>query len=120
MFNYYIETLKKYATFSGRARRKEYWFFALVTMLVAIPIAIIDVISGLSGILSAVYTLGMVIPSIAVTVRRLHDINLSGWWYLICFVPFGGIVMFIFTVMDSKDEGNKYGKSPKTIDQIVA
>ena len=112
--NWYIEVLKKYAVFSGRARRKEYWYFVLFSTLIAIVLAIIDGVTGsLSaeagiGLLSGIYALGVLIPSIAVGVRRLHDTNRSGWWLLIALIPIiGAIVLLVFLADDSKPEENQ-------------
>lgn len=119
--NWYLEVLKKYAVFSGRARRKEFWFFALFNIIVSILLSIIDGILGLSvggaeagmGILSLVYALGVIIPSIAVTVRRLHDIDKSGWWFLIVFIPIiGPIVLLIFNILAGTPGPNRFGEDP--------
>ncbi len=117
---WYLEVLKKYATFGGRARRKEYWYFVLFNMLITIILTIIDGVTGsLSaeagiGLLSGIYTLAVIIPSIAVGIRRLHDTNRSGWWLLILLIPIiGPIVLIVFLVSDSKPEENKYGPNPK-------
>ena len=116
--NWYLQALKKYADFSGRARRKEYWFFVLFNIIISIVLSIIDVTLGLNangiGILSGLYTLGVLIPSIAVGVRRLHDINKSGWWVLIVFVPFiGALVLLIFALLNGTPGANNYGADPK-------
>lgn len=122
--NWYIEGLKKYATFSGRARRKEYWMFylfhVLAMMILSIP-AIISLANSESedasmGLLSLpiIYFIGTIIPWIALTTRRLHDSNRSGWWQLISFIPYvGGIVLFIFTLFDGTAGDNDYGPDPK-------
>ena len=91
--NWYLEVLKKYAVFGGRARRKEYWFFALFNMIFALVLAFIDGMVGTFdpetgyGVLSGIYCLAVLIPGIAVTFRRLHDTDRSGWWWLIVFIP---------------------------------
>ncbi len=119
--NWYIEVLKKYAVFGGRARRKEYWYFCLFTTLISIVLSVIDNVIGSSnaeagiGFLSGIYTLGVLIPSIAVGVRRLHDTNRSGWWLLIALIPLiGAIVLIVFFVFDSNPEENQYGINPKS------
>ncbi|VVS94319.1 DUF805 domain-containing protein [Desulfoluna spongiiphila] len=113
--NWYIEVLKKYAVFNGRARRKEFWMFALFNALITIGIAFIEGMFGSPGFLSALYCLAVLLPSIGVSIRRLHDIGKSGWWLLITLVPLiGAIVYLVFLIMDSKDEGNPYGPNPKT------
>ena len=117
--NWYLEVLKKYAVFNGRARRKEYWFFFLFNILVSILLAAIDMAIGSfnaeagMGLLGGIYALAVLIPSIAVSVRRLHDTGRSGWWLLIALVPIiGVIVLVIFMLQDSKPE-NQYGPNPK-------
>ncbi len=118
--NWYFEVLKKYAVFSGRARRKEYWFFALFNLIITIIIAVIDNVIGTFdaqtgiGILGIIYALAVLLPAIAVTVRRFHDIGRSGWWLLIIFIPLiGAIVLLVFAVLDSKPDENQYGPNPK-------
>ena len=117
--NWYLEVLKKYAVFNGRARRKEYWFFFLFNILASILLAVIDMAIGSfnaeagMGLLGGIYALAVLIPSIAVSVRRLHDTGRSGWWLLIALVPIiGVIVLVIFMLQDSKPE-NQYGPNPK-------
>jgi uncharacterized membrane protein YhaH (DUF805 family) len=106
--DYFIGALKKYADFNGRARRKEYWMFVLIYMVINVILAVLgmDVISMIVG-------LALLIPSISIGARRLHDTGRSGWWQLIYFVPFIGlIVMIVFLVQDSHDD-NDYGVNPK-------
>ncbi|QDU04573.1 Inner membrane protein YhaI [Gimesia chilikensis] len=123
--NWYLTVLKKYAEFSGRARRKEYWMFVLMNFLVSILISIVGAVIGdtdglIAVSLSGVYALFIFIPSLAVTVRRLHDTNKSGWWILITFVPLiGGLVLLIFMIMDSDPNTNAYGANPKTAPEPV-
>jgi uncharacterized membrane protein YhaH (DUF805 family) len=113
--NWYIEVLKKYAVFSGRARRKEYWYFVLFNLIIYIILSIIDYAIN-SAILSTIYSLGVLIPSIAVAVRRLHDTNRTGWWLLIGLIPIiGWIVLIIFMVLDSQKGENQYGPNPKGV-----
>lgn len=106
--------LDKYADFSGRARRSEYWFWSLALFLVYIVAVIIFVVSHVLGaILYVLLILAAIVPSLAVSVRRLHDTGKSGWWLLIGLIPLGGIVILVFTVMDSDPAPNQYGPSPK-------
>ena len=116
--SWYLQALKKYAVFSGRSRRKEYWFFVLFAVIISIVLGVIDVMIGTQtggiGILSAIYALAMLIPSIAVSVRRLHDIDKTGWWILIGFIPLiGTIILLIFAFLPGTAGDNKYGADPK-------
>ena len=111
--NWYLAVLKKYADFSGRARRKEFWMFVLFNFIIAVVLGVVDSMIGVP-VLGLIYTLGVLIPSLAVGARRLHDIGKTGWWQLIAFVPFiGVIVLIIFFVMDSNPGDNQYGPNPK-------
>lgn len=119
---WYFEVFRKYAVFSGRARRKEYWFFVLFNLLASLLLGVVDGAVGTYnassgyGLLSGVYILATFLPGLAVTVRRYHDINRSGWWALIWFVPLVGLIVHIvFTVKDSKPGANQYGPNPKGI-----
>ena len=112
--SWYFEALKKYAEFSGRARRKEYWMFWFCSAIIIAALLVVDVLAGTAVVITGIYSLAVCIPSIAVTVRRLHDTNRSGWWYFISFVPLvGGIVLLVFTVQDSHPNDNQYGANPK-------
>ena len=117
--NWYLGVLKKYAEFNGRARRKEYWMFFLFNLLISIGLSIIDMMTGTVnqwglGLLSGLYGLAVLVPSIAVAVRRLHDTDRSGWWLLISLIPLiGVIVLLVFLLLDGTPGDNKYGASPK-------
>ena len=118
--NWFIGALKKYATFSGRARRAEYWYFFLFFILIFIGLSIIDGITGSFdteagvGLLGGLFFLVVFLPSLAVSVRRLHDTNRSGWWLLIGIIPLiGAIVLIVFAVQDSTSGDNSYGPNPK-------
>lgn len=116
---------KKYATFTGRARRSEYWFITLFLFLTNLAAAAIDLVlmqgdvdrfiaNGGGGIVGLIWILVTIVPALAVLVRRLHDTGKSGWWVLIGLVPFaGGIVLLVFTLQDSVAGANAYGESPK-------
>ncbi len=113
--NYYIDAIKKYATFSGRATRSEYWFFVLFNIIIAMALAItLSVIAYATNIpsiayLSYAYSLFVFLPSIACEVRRLHDINKSGAWFFISLIPvIGSIWMLVLMCLDSVNEGNNY------------
>lgn len=110
--NYFIGAIKQYADFKGRARRKEYWMFILFYMIIQAVINIIDSSVIGSPILSPIFSLALLIPSIAIAVRRLHDTGRSGWWLLLGLIPFGIIVVIIFLFLDSHDD-NEYGPNPK-------
>ena len=112
--DWYLQVLRKYAVFSGRARRKEYWMFGLVNIIIAIAILVIGIFAGINQILSSLYSLALIIPSIAVGIRRLHDIGRSGWWLFLNFLPIiGWIIVLIWMVKDSDESENQYGPNPK-------
>ena len=107
--DHFIGALKKYADFTGRARRQEYWMFILIYFVINIVLAVLglEIISGLVG-------LALLIPSISVAARRLRDTGRSGWWQLIVLIPvIGFIVLIVFLAPDSHD-ANDYGVNPKS------
>jgi uncharacterized membrane protein YhaH (DUF805 family) len=114
---------QKYADFSGRARRSEYWWFFLFNALVGLVASVIDSILGTrygsgTGLVQTIVQLALLIPGIAVGARRLHDTGRSGWWLLIGLIPIvGWIVLLVFFVQDSQGE-NEYGESPKAYGQF--
>ena len=111
--NWYLTVLKKYAVFAGRARRMEYWMFFLFNLIISIVLTCIDVFVG-TAVLGMIYSLAVLIPSLAVAVRRLHDTDRSGWWILIGLVPvIGFIVLLVFMVMDGTPGSNRFGDNPK-------
>ena len=105
----------QYATFSGRARRSEYWYFVLMTMIVEFVLSLLSVVLGdLAVILSGIWGLAVLVPTLAVVWRRLHDIGKSGAWYFIFLVPLvGWIILLVFLCKDSQPGENQYGPSPK-------
>lgn len=117
--NWYIEVLKKYAVFEGRASRKEYWYVSLINSLISLVLFIIDALTislnlniGI-GFLGTVYSLAVFIPALAVTVRRLHDIDHSGWWMLMIMIPFVGVIILLLNLAQESQPGdNKYGNDP--------
>ena len=118
--SWYLEVWKKYAVFGGRARRKEYWMFFLINLIISVVLIAIDNLIGTFspqasvGLLESIYSLAVLIPSLAVTVRRLHDTGRTGWWILIGLIPvIGGIVLLIFMLLDSEPGSNEYGPNPK-------
>lgn len=117
---WWLTCMQKYADFSGRARRTEYWMFALLNFIFAIVALMIDYMLGTinkefgSGIIYSLFSLAIILPTWAVSVRRLHDVGKSGWWLLISLIPFiGDIWLFILTVTDSQTGDNEYGANPK-------
>jgi uncharacterized membrane protein YhaH (DUF805 family) len=117
--NWYLDAWKNYANFKGRARRKAYWMFVLFNLIALVVLSFIESAIGLSsqngyGILTGLYTLAIILPLIALAVRRLHDTGRSGWWILIGLVPLiGPIVLIVFYVTDSQPGSNEYGPNPK-------
>jgi uncharacterized membrane protein YhaH (DUF805 family) len=125
--SWYLEVLKKYAVFDGRARRKEYWMFVLINFVITVVLILIDILIGTFspqtgvGLLQGLYALAVLIPFITVTVRRLHDTGRSGWSMLIGLIPIiGGIVLLIFMVQDSQPGANQYGPNPKDDYSVTA
>jgi len=105
--------LERYAQFDGRAARPEFWWFALANFIVAVALVILIQVSGIFWLLYVAYVLGVIIPSIAVAVRRLHDTDKSGWWYLIALVPFvGGLILLILLCLEGTPGPNQYGAGP--------
>ena len=113
---------KKYAVFSGRTTRKEYWLFILFYLILAITLVFADVFLGTIdeesgyGLLSGIYMFGSIIPWASISVRRLHDINKSGWWYLLFLIPIVNIWLFILLCKKGDLEDNRFGKSPYSVD----
>ncbi|MBE7523737.1 MAG: DUF805 domain-containing protein [Burkholderiales bacterium] len=119
--NWYLMALRKYAQFSGRSRRSEYWYFVLFVVLIEIVLMGIERMLGFGsdggyGMLSSLFALAMFIPHLAVGARRLHDTGRSGWWLLIGFVPIvGAIVLIWFFVQDGQPGSNAWGPNPKEV-----
>ncbi len=114
--NWYLKGLRNYADFSGRAQRMEYWMFVLFSFIFTIVLIIIESFLGLEGEISGLFALAMMIPSSAVTFRRFHDTDHSGWWFLIWMVPIIGTIIFlVFMVQDSQTYENRFGPNPKAI-----
>jgi len=132
--SYYLDALKKYATFTGRTSRKSFWWFTIISFILGIILYIIDIkmgnVIGMShttihegsqafgrgvrphiGVLSGIYGLIIFIPSLSILIRRLHDISRSGWWILLGIIPFiGQLILFIFTLLRGSDD-NIYGSA---------
>ena len=112
--NWYLEVIRKYAEFTGRARRSEYWMFALINFIICFVLGFIESAIGMAAVLSGIYSLAVLIPGIAVAIRRMHDTNRSGWWWLISLVPIVGvIVLIVFLAQDSQAGDNQFGANPK-------
>jgi uncharacterized membrane protein YhaH (DUF805 family) len=117
--DWYLKVLKNYVGFEGRARRKEYWMYSLINLLVYIALAIVEAMTGMvgdsgMGMLTLLYSLAVLIPGLAVSFRRLHDIDKSAWWLLIAFVPLiGVIVLLVFACMEGTRGDNRFGPDPK-------
>jgi uncharacterized membrane protein YhaH (DUF805 family) len=124
----YLEVWKKYAVFSGRARRTEFWVFVLVNSLIEFLCVVLGflplnfsasdaamVVTYVFGFIFNIFYIAILVPTLAVATRRLHDTGRSGWWLLIYFVPFGSIVLLVFFCLDSNPGSNQYGPNPKGI-----
>lgn len=120
---WYVKVLRQYADFGGRARRTEFWMFTLFSAIFSVVFAVIDPMAGLSlgqdptqpGVLRTIYTLAVLVPSLAVTVRRLHDIDHSGWWVLVGLIPVvGWVILLVWSCTDGTPEPNEWGPNPKT------
>ncbi|MFI8338690.1 DUF805 domain-containing protein [Streptomyces sp. NPDC085639] len=112
--NHYTDVLKKYAVFSGRARRQEYWMFFLFNIAAAIILLILDGVLGTYPLLYGIYVLAVFLPNLGVTIRRLHDTGKSGWWIFIGAVPLVGLVWIIVLLASAgQQQPNQYGPDPK-------
>lgn len=117
--NWYLKVVRdNYTNFTGRARRQEYWMFAFINLIIILILNTIDrvVFSADMAILSSVYLLAILIPGIAVAVRRLHDTDRSGWWALLGLIPIvGTIILIVMMCIDSTPGINRFGPNPKHI-----
>jgi uncharacterized membrane protein YhaH (DUF805 family) len=116
---WYLKVLMSFAEFGGRARRREYWTFLLIHLLVYVFLMMIDAFIGLGsnsgyGLLSGLYWLATLLPWLAVAVRRLHDTGRSGLWLLVLFVPIlGALILVVFLLLNGESGTNRYGPNPK-------
>lgn len=110
--HWYTDVLKKYAQFTGRARRQEFWMFTLFSVGIAIVLGIIGGLIGFS-LLSTLYSLAVLVPSVAVGVRRLHDTGRSGWFMLLALIPVIGLVLIYFLAIEGEKSENAFGPDPK-------
>jgi uncharacterized membrane protein YhaH (DUF805 family) len=113
--NWFMKVVTQhYFDFNGRARRAEFWWYVLVNIIIAIILNVISSILHLGQLLGGLYNLAVLLPSLGVGVRRLHDINRSGWWILIAFVPIVGAILLIYWYAQAGTSGaNTYGPDPK-------
>jgi len=118
--HWYTDVIRKYAVFNGRAARPEFWWFVLYNLIIA---AVINLVAGIivgrsSGqVVGDLYSLAVLLPSLGVGIRRLHDTNRTGWWYLLVFIPvIGWIVLIVFLAMASDSGSNNYGSNPQNPD----
>jgi len=112
--HWYIDVLKQYFVFDGRAHRTEYWMFTLISFIVSIIIAVVEGVLGIAGFLGGVYSLAILCPSLGVGARRLHDTGRSAWWLLLAFIPcLGWLVLIVLFALDSEGGSNDYGPNPK-------
>ncbi len=113
---WYLKVLKQYADFNGRARRTEFWMFVLFNVIVTVILTVIDTMLGTYGALSGIYGLAVFIPSLAVSVRRLHDIGKSGWMILVALIPVIGFIwLLVLYIMEGTPGENQYGANPKEV-----
>ncbi|NJB81553.1 DUF805 domain-containing protein [Wenyingzhuangia aestuarii] len=114
--DWYLKVLKQYADFNGRARRKEYWMFFLFNIIISWVLQGIAITSGFSliGYIASIYSLAVLLPGIGVSIRRLHDVNKSGWFMFIALIPLVGMIWLIVVLATEGDKGpNQYGPDPK-------
>lgn len=116
---YFTDALKQYANFTGRATRKQYWMFILFYVIFYIAAVVVDAILGIMAV-TTIYILGLLVPSIAIAARRLHDTGRTGWWQLLLLIPLiGAIVLLVFLVQDSGPD-NQHGPNPKAAPEPAA
>lgn len=120
--DWYLKVLKSYAVFSGRARRKEYWMFLLFNIIFGVAAIILDNLLGVAmeatgyGPIYGIYALALFVPGLAVSVRRLHDVGKSGWFFFVVLIPLAGAIwLLVLFCTDSNPGVNEYGANPKEI-----
>ncbi len=110
---WYLSVIRQYFVFDGRARRKQYWMFMLINCIILIALYSLNQMAR-TEMFTSIYSLFIFIPSLALTVRRLHDTGRSGWWFLVSFIPFiGSLILLYFMVKDSFPGTNEFGPNPK-------
>jgi uncharacterized membrane protein YhaH (DUF805 family) len=119
---WYAKVLRQYADFTGRARRTEFWMFTFVSAIIGIVLSLVDEVvfvgPGVSttGWLGTIYGLAVLLPTLAVGARRLHDTGRSGWWLLLAIIPLiGAIVLIVFFALEGQRTTNSYGPDPKAV-----
>jgi uncharacterized membrane protein YhaH (DUF805 family) len=123
---WYLLVLKRYAEFTGRSRRKEYWMYTLYSIVIYVVLYTAGLVTLMRGNiymvffgLAFVYALAVLVPGLAVSVRRLHDIGKSGWFILICLIPLvGGVILLVLMCLDSTPGDNQYGPNPKGVSAV--
>lgn len=119
---WYLKVVRdNYANFQGRARRQEYWMYALINLIIVVVLSIVDTLIFDSGnnFISGIYSLAVLIPGIAVSVRRLHDTDRSGWWLLLSLIPIVGIiVLLVFMASEGDKSSNRFGINPKALEPL--
>ncbi len=114
IIDWYLKVIRdNYANFSGRARRSEYWYFTLSNILIIMFLALLTLIADALSFLMIIYAIAIIIPSMAVAVRRLHDTGKSGWLLLLSLVPFGSLILLVFYCIEGNNGPNQYGHDPK-------
>jgi uncharacterized membrane protein YhaH (DUF805 family) len=118
---WYLKVLRQYVDFTGRARRTEYWMFVLFSMSITIVLGVLDNLMGMAfvpgsyGPLGLIYILAVLLPTVGVGVRRLHDTGRSGWWMLLGPIPLVSIVLIVFLAIEGDRGPNAYGPDPKML-----
>ena len=114
--NWYLAVLKNYVGFDGRARRTEYWMFVLINAVIGLALYLLAQVADVFLILYYLYALAVLLPGLAVAVRRLHDTGRSGWWLLLSFIPIvGAIILIVFLATDGQPGSNAHGPNPKEV-----
>lgn len=112
---YFVDYLKNdYVKFDGRVSRRQYWMFALYSMLISFVLGFVGGLIPFLSIISLLYVLAILVPSVGLGIRRLHDLNLSGWFFLICIIPFiGGIALVLLFCLPGDEKENNFGAAAK-------
>lgn len=111
--HWYVDVLKKYAVFNGRARRAEYWMFTLFNVVISVALMLVDMALGLTPVLEVAYTVAVLLPGLAVGARRLHDTGRTGWWQLLFLLPVIGLIILIVMFATDSKSANAHGPNPK-------